>query len=100
MTASKRVAAVVKAGASFEDLLSAVENYAMAKVGTEQRHIKLAATFFTDERWREWLPGGDALANTPPLREKSRDRPIEALEPLSDDDKMAALHAEFAGVSR
>ncbi len=55
--AAKAYAAVVKAGASHEDLLKALDGYLaeLRKNETEERFVEHPATFLRAERWRDYL---------------------------------------------
>jgi hypothetical protein len=84
--ARKQVVARLKAGVPFEELLDATENYALRRSGQDQEKTMYGKTFWNNERWKDWLPGGAEDVIRPP----SRSKVTEIV-----DDTMAALDEFF-----
>jgi hypothetical protein len=68
--ARKQVVARLKAGAPFEELLEATENYALRRSGQDQEKTMYGKTFWNNERWKDWLPGGSEDVIRTPSRTK------------------------------
>ena len=63
------------------DIILSVDGYlaSIAKLKTEPQFIKHAATFLNAERWRDYLPGAEALKPPPPMKKKTADDILEEM---------------------
>lgn len=88
-TAYRAVKARLRANATYAQMIEAVTNYAAAMFGTEERFIKLPATFFgPDDKWRDWLapttPPSSSGKTEPDPETEQRQRHEESAPPPSN----------------
>jgi hypothetical protein len=68
--AEKMVRARLRAKVAFEDLLTATENYAKARIGENPDFTVWPKRFYGPDYWRDFLPGGAALIEKPKARSR------------------------------
>lgn len=95
------ISSCLKAGATVDDLLRAVENYSVTIIDSETRFVKLCATFFgPDQFWREYLAATSTRSKAPApaddwIEERERDHAKSVAMPTDIKASLKKLRANL-----